>query len=63
MTLGELRKMVAAQPPVFDHFEVKVWLPGSRITLNASFLSDPNDGAVLMIEGNVDHGSALEGLI
>lgn len=61
MTLKELRAMVAAQPPIFDHCEIKVWLPGSRISLNASFLSDYRDPMVMLIEGNVDHGSALEG--
>lgn len=33
MTLGELRRLVATMPLAEDATEVKVWLPGSRISL------------------------------
>ena len=38
--------------------EVKVWLPGSRIYLTGVFLN----GSTVLIEGNVEPGSALDGL-
>lgn len=60
MTLGELRAIVGRFEQAHDGTEVKVWLPGSRISLNemGNLGLMPKDG-VLLIEGNVDEGSAL----
>jgi hypothetical protein len=61
MTLGELRKLVARLPHDKDNLEVKVWLPGSYITLSGSFLQDTRTTKrLILIEGNLDPGSALE---
>jgi hypothetical protein len=39
---------------------VKVWLPGSRISLTGStMLLDPEAKRTVMVEGNVEEGSAL----
>lgn len=40
---------------------VRCWLPGSSITLSTPFVSAQFDA--VMIEGNVDEGSALEGAV
>lgn len=58
MTLKELRALVTDAPASLDNLEVKVWLPGSRISLSGQ-LGRLND--VVIIEGNVDPGSALAG--
>jgi hypothetical protein len=62
MTLGELRQLLATEPPVSDNLEVKVWLPGSTLSLshNGSMILR---GDVLMIEGNIDPGSLLHELL
>lgn len=63
MTLRELRKRVNATPTAFDDVEVKVWLPGSFISLNNMSEGDGirmyRPKYVLMLEGNIDPGSAL----
>lgn len=63
MTLAELRKLVASRPMLDDCMEVKVWLPGSTISLEFNqglFIGRPTkDGGMLLIEGNVDRGSVL----
>lgn len=63
MTLSELRVMLAHEPASSDHLEVKVWLPGSTISLTPGpglrEGSMIRRGQTLLIEGNVDEGSAL----
>lgn len=56
MKIRELKKALAELGPGADEMEIKVWLPGSRITLNGPIMAAPK---YLMIEGNVDEGSAL----
>lgn len=58
MTVSELLKQLQDKPP---EAEIICWLPGSTISLGPvmSFLKD---GKVL-VEGNVDPGSALEALL
>lgn len=60
MTLRDLREMVAAMDGdgAPETAEIKVWLPGSRITLTAGWIPRPGDN-LLLIEGNLDDGSAL----
>jgi hypothetical protein len=53
ITVKELREALAALP---DSHEVKVWLPGSYISLERPFLNKDR----VLIEGNLDDGSALE---
>jgi len=59
MTLKQLRMLIENVPSAYDEREVKVWLPGSTISLEF------NGGKPLLvkdrwlIEGNVDEGSAL----
>jgi len=59
MTLRELRKLVEATPSKHDDVEVKVWLPGSTIRLNAMGKGLRLYEGNLIMEGNVDPGSAL----
>lgn len=61
MTLRQLRDLVAAEPAKNDDLEVKVWIPGSRIRLQQHFARTYRDGQLvgLMIEGNLEPGSAL----
>lgn len=76
LTLKQLRALVEAQPRANDDLEVKVWLPGSTISLEFGGgkmmgmvgarrphqFRDSNKigpGDVLLIEGNLDEGSAL----
>ena len=66
MKLSDLRKLVANQPAAHDDYEVKVWLPGSKITICGPTGEAPkefmlrHDARLLMLEGNVDAGSALD---
>lgn len=55
MKVGELREKLASFP---DDAEVEVWLPGSTIRLGLPF----RRGDKVQIEGNINPGSALEGL-
>lgn len=57
MTLKELRESIAQIGPGHDNKPVVIWLPGSRIDLQATLML--RDGEI-MIEGNVRAGSALE---
>lgn len=58
MTLRELRdKLNDAIPPEWLDREVKVWLPGSTIRLNGRPFTHPK--GFVVIEGNLDEGSAL----
>lgn len=60
MTLGELRAIVNRYPPSeLDGCEVKVWLPGSTIRLDLMGQGFMQRGTWLLLEGNVDEGSAL----
>jgi len=62
MTLGELRQLIATEPTDHDSFEVKVWLPGSTLSLDhVGTLIQKGD--VLMIEANLDPESALAKLL
>lgn len=54
MTVKELRDLLADKPA---DFEVKCWLPGSRIVLSAVILMTTEK--VVLIEGNVAPSSAL----
>jgi hypothetical protein len=57
MTLKELREHLAKVPAGLDGLEIKVWLPGSTISLSP--MSVERKGFLLLLEGNVDPGSAL----
>ena len=61
MTLGQLRKLLATEPPENDHLEVKVWLPGSTIRLGG--LQDGGTlvrrDATLLIEGDIADNEVL----
>lgn len=64
MTLGQLRAMVAAEPESNDKLPVKIWLPGSTISIGDAPLGGISinfirRGSELLIEGNVDPGSVL----
>ncbi len=63
MTISELRQALDAVPAHEASTEVKIWLPGSLIRLASVMGVRSNKLSVepvLMIEGNVDSGSALE---
>jgi hypothetical protein len=62
MTLGELKALVNAEPTSNDRLEVKAWLPGSYISLVGANKTLIRKGGWLLIEGNLDEGSALEQL-
>jgi hypothetical protein len=55
-TVRELRSSLMQVPEAEADSEVKVWLPGSRITLSAALMRVQGQW---LIEGNVDAGSAL----
>jgi hypothetical protein len=57
VTARELIAMLAAEPAENLDREIKVWLPGSRINLDGKGFI--RLGNVLLIEGNVEEGSAL----
>jgi hypothetical protein len=57
MTVKQLREHLAKVPSKYDDLKIKVWLPGSTIRLSP-MLVEPYHGNIL-IEGNVDPGSAL----
>ena len=57
MTLKELRHRIAELDQSFDHCEVVVWLPGSRIDV-VGFMGI-REGE-FQLEGNVRVGSVLE---
>ena len=72
MTLKQLRSALAALDTKYDDCRVVVWLPGSRIDLGSAFMNEgllpyvdahffeaEGTGSVLLIEGNVQPGSAL----
>lgn len=64
MTLKELREYLARVPATFDDLEVKVWLPGSTISVDemmaiGSCKNTDGKRSLLLLEGNVDPGSAL----
>jgi len=63
MTLKELREYLAKVPAVFDDLEAKVWLPGSTISIEpmaiGSCRNKNGKRSLLLLEGNVDPGSAL----
>jgi hypothetical protein len=56
MTGRELLDMLTAEPPENLAYEIKVWLPGSRISLNGVLFKRGN---AMLIEGNLDEGSVL----
>jgi len=58
MTLQQLREHLAHVPTKYDDLEVKVWLPGTTIRLTPMKV-EPYHGNILL-EGNIDPGSALE---
>jgi hypothetical protein len=57
VTLRELIAMLAAEPEENLDREIAVWLPGSRISLDGRGLI--RLGNALLIEGNLEEGSAL----
>jgi hypothetical protein len=57
MTGRELLLMLYAESPENLECEIKVWLPGSRISLTGRGLIVVDD--IMMIEGNLDEGSVL----
>lgn len=59
MKVQELRAALSELTPDADHLDIKVWLPGSTISLGGKFMAatKPN---TLLIEGNIDPGSALD---
>lgn len=58
MTLREMKDMLAKVPEAQLDDELKVWLPGSTISLVArQHLIYRNEG--WCVEGNIDEGSAL----
>lgn len=63
MTLKDLREIVDRTPTAYDPHHVKVWLPGSHISLGpmgpGMLVREINGVTTLLIEGNVDPGSAL----
>lgn len=58
MTVKDLRDGLAMLGPGHDNSDIKVWLPGSTITLGNVFVSERHKA--VMIEGNVDASSALD---
>lgn len=67
MKLRDLRTLVASAMEADDDMEVKVWLPGSRVSLRGmqwirgtSRVQSTSAPYCLMIEGNIDRGSALD---
>lgn len=61
MTLGQLKALLAAEPPEHDGKEIEVWLPGSTIQLAGENGTLIARGDKLLIEGNLNPGSALGG--
>lgn len=64
MNVNELLEQLAKMP---GDLEVKVWLPGSTISLSSAFVQTASklptmrsEGKVVLIEGNIDAGSALD---
>lgn len=57
MTVKDLRDALALLGAGHDHKPVKAWLPGSRIALSGTFILSGDD---VLIEGNVEPGSALD---
>jgi hypothetical protein len=57
MTLKQLREHIAQFPAKYDDVEIKVWLPGTTIRLSPMKF-EPYHGN-LLLEGNIDPGSAL----
>jgi hypothetical protein len=58
MTVKELRDHLAKVPGKYDDLQIKAWLPGSTISLSPMMV-EPYHGNIL-IEGNIDKGSALD---
>lgn len=58
MNIRQLREALSQFGPGHDEAEIKVWLPGSKITLGNTIFRDPGNNGWL-IEGNVAPGSAL----
>lgn len=58
-TVAELRAALNALDAKFDDATIKAWLPGSTISLGREAFFHERHQAVL-VEGNVDPGSALE---
>lgn len=56
MTVKDLRDSLALLGPGHDNKPVKVWLPGSKIALHQMM----KIGDSILIEGNVEPGSALD---
>jgi hypothetical protein len=60
LTVELLRQSLNQLGSAHDKSDVKVWLPGSKIALSATLIL--RDGCI-MIEGNIEPDSALEGEI
>jgi hypothetical protein len=57
MTIKKLRDLLALLGAGHDGREIKVWLPGTTISLSDSIVFSSKHG--IIVEGNVDPGSAL----
>lgn len=55
MKLKDIKKFIEDHPEIDPETDVKVWIPGSRISLK-NFM--PGKGLIL-IEGNIDKDSVL----
>ena len=55
ITVAQLKRELKDVP---DHYSVRIWLPGSTISLGSAWALPAK--AELHIEGNVDPGSALD---
>lgn len=64
MTVNELIAQLQSLPDDQRNMEIRVWLPGSQITIDGSafkLLPTPlNPSPVILVEGNVVAGSALD---
>lgn len=58
MTINDLIAKLQAELPHNGNLEIKVWLPGSRISLTGKGTLIRQED-ILFIEGNLDPGSAL----
>jgi len=60
MTIKELRKALSFLDKGHDDKQLVVWLPGSKIDLDTSFMLRASSiGDEILVEGNLREGSAL----